>query len=311
MDAVNTIHVIKHESSSPGFWKTLAKYKTYYLFISPFFILFTIFGIYPAIYALVLSLHQWGGGIDTWKFVGLRNFQALWLADPVFIETAVVMFKYMVIIVPAMTLLSLVFAVLLNSREAKFLGNFYRSTLILPYVLAPTVISVVFYQLYDPIYGWINLLIGKFGLEHIRWLGDPDWSYIAISIVVLWQFLGYNALIALAGLTGVPSEIYDAAKVDGANSIQTFFLITIPMMRPILLFMAVMSTIGVFNMYAQPWLLTHGGPGYSSNTFSIMLYRNAFEFRSFGYASAIGVSIFVLTGIFSLLQIRLNRMEES
>src|SRR3990172_3904720 len=114
MDAVNTIQAIKHESSSPGFWKTLAKYKTSYLFVSPFFILFTIFGIYPAIYALVLSLHQWGGGTDTWKFVGLRNFQALWLTDPVFRETAVVMCKYLIIVVPAMILLSMVLAVLMN-----------------------------------------------------------------------------------------------------------------------------------------------------------------------------------------------------
>ena len=222
-----------------------------------------------------------------------------------------VMAKYLIIIVPLMTFFALILAVLLNTREASYMGGLYRSSLILPYVLAPTVISVIFYQLYDPTYGWIDLFLTKLGLPAVRWLGSSQWSYIAISIVLLWQYIGYNALIALAGLTGVPTEIYDAARVDGANETQIFFKVTVPLMRPILLFMAVMSTIGVFGMYAQPWLLTHGGPGYSSNTFSIMLYRNAFEFRSFGYASAIGVTIFLLTGVFSFLQVRLNQTDET
>jgi ABC-type sugar transport system permease subunit len=228
-----------------------------------------------------LSLFQGRGRVD-WKFVGLANYTRLWFNDPVFPTTLLNMGKYLLFIVIPMTFMGLLLAVLLNTKQARRLSGFYRTMLILPYVLAPTVISVVFVQIYDYTFGWVNLLLGAVGLPHIDWLGTEKWSLVAISLVILWQFVGYNALIALASLTGIPPEIYDAAKVDGCNAFQEFGLITLPLMRPILLFMAVMTTIGVFNMFAQPWLLTHGGPGYSSNTLIIFLYRTAFEIMQFG-----------------------------
>lgn len=282
------------------------KYKIFYLFISPFFILYAIFGLYPAVYSIFLSLYQ-ARGKAARTFVGLDNYIRLWFHDPVFPVTMLNMGKYLILIVVPMTFFGLVLAVLMNTKQARRLSGFYRTIMILPYVLAPTVISVVFVQIYDYTFGWLNLLLGGIGLPHIDWLGDEKWSLIGVSLVMLWQFVGYNALIALASLTGIPSEIYDAAKVDGCNAFQEFGLITLPLMRPILLFMAVMTTIGVFNMFAQPWLLTHGGPGYSSNTLIIFLYRTAFEVMQFGSAAAIGVTIFILTALFSFLQITLNR----
>jgi len=231
----------------------------------------------------------------------------LWFNDPVFPITLLNMGKYLLLIVVPMTFFGLLLAVLLNTKQVRRLSGFYRTVMILPYVLAPTVIGVVFIQIYDYTYGWLNLLLGALGLPHIDWIGTEKWSLIAVSLVLLWQFVGYNTLIALAALTGISPEIYDAAKVDGCNAFQEFGLITLPLMRPILLFMAVMTTIGVFNMFAQPWLLTHGGPGYSSNTLIIFLYRTAFEVMQFGYAAAIGVTIFLLTAIFSFLQITFNR----
>jgi ABC-type sugar transport system permease subunit len=286
--------------------KWLNKYKIAYLFISPFFILYAIFGLYPAFYSVYLSMFQARGRTD-WTYVGLDNYIRLLFNDPVFPVTLLNMGKYLLLIVVPMTFFGLLLAVLLNSKQARRLSGFYRAVLILPYVLAPTVIGVVFVQIYDYTYGWVNLLIGAVGLPHIDWLGAEQWSLIGISLVILWQFVGYNALIALAALTGISPEIYDAAKVDGCNAVQEFGLITLPLMRPILLFMAVMTTIGVFNMFAQPWLLTHGGPGYSSNTLIIFLYRTAFEIMQFGYAAAIGVVIFIFTAIFSFLQITFNR----
>lgn len=304
---------IKDEKSERGSQANLSKlrqwwrkYKIPYLFISPFFILYAIFGLYPAFYSIYLSLFQARGRASR-TFVGLDNYVRLLFRDPVFPITMLNMGKYLILIVIPMTFLGLVLAVLLNTKQARRLGGFYRTIMILPYVLAPTVISVVFVQIYDYTFGWLNLLLGSIGLPHIDWLGNEKWSLIGVSLVLLWQFVGYNALIALAALTGIPSEIYDAAKVDGCNAFQEFGLITLPLMRPILLFMAVMTTIGVFNMFAQPWLLTHGGPGYSSNTLIIYLYRTAFEVMQFGSAAAIGVTIFFLTALFSFLQITLNR----
>jgi cellobiose transport system permease protein len=294
------------EAFLPRVLKSLNKHKTAYLFISPFFILYAIFGLYPAIYSVFLSMFQ-ARGRTAWTFVGLDNYIRLWFNDPVFPETMLNMGKYLLLIVIPMTFFGLLLAVLLNTKQVRRLSGFYRTVMILPYVLAPTVISVVFIQIYDYTYGWLNLLLGAFGLQHIDWIGTEKWSLIAISLVILWQFVGYNALIALAALTGISPEIYDAAKVDGCNAFQEFGLITLPLMRPILFFMAVMTTIGVFNMFAQPWLLTHGGPGYSSNTLIIFLYRTAFEVMQFGYAAAIGVTIFLLTAIFSFLQITFNR----
>lgn len=284
----------------------LSKYKTAYIFISPFFILYAIFGLYPAIYSVYLSLHA-ARGRQIGQFVGLDNYIRLWFHDPVFPTTLINMGMYLLLIVIPMTFLGLLLAVLLNTRQARLFGGFYRTVMILPYVLAPTVISVIFAQIYDPSFGWVNLVLGLVGIPHIDWVGSEKWSLIAVSLVMLWQFVGYNALIALASLTGISPEIYDAARVDGCNAFQEFGLITLPLMRPILLFMAVMTTIGVFNMFAQPWLLTHGGPGYSSNTLIIFLYRTAFEIMQFGYAAAIGVTIFILTALFSFLQVTLNR----
>jgi ABC-type sugar transport system permease subunit len=296
----------RDETRLPKIKKWLNKYKIAYIFISPFFILYAIFGLYPVFYSVYLSLFQARGRKD-WTFVGLDNYRRLLFEDPVFPVTLLNMGKYLLFIVIPMTFFGLVLAVLLNSKQAQRLSGFYRTMLILPYVLAPTVISVIFVQIYDYSFGWVNLLLGAVGLNHIDWLGTEQWSLIGISLVLLWQFVGYNALIALAALTGISPEIYDAAKVDGCNVFQEFGLITLPLMRPILLFMAVMTTIGVFNMFAQPWLLTHGGPGYSSNTLIILLYRTAFEIMQFGYAAAIGVTIFILTAIFSFLQITFNR----
>jgi lactose/L-arabinose transport system permease protein len=294
------------QSGRTGLWRQIVQHRSGYLFVCPFFILYAIFGLYPAIYSMVLSFHDWGGGKSAWSYIGFANYARLWFADPVFRETLGSMAKYLLAIVPLMTVLALVLAVMLNSRHARFQG-FLRTTLVLPYVLAPTVIAVVFYQLLDPSYGWLNLLLHLFGFGEIPWLGSEKFSLWAITIVMLWQFVGYNTLIMLAGLTGIPSELFDAAKVDGCNAFQEFRHVTVPLMRQILLFAAVMSTIGVLNMFAQPWLLTHGGPGYSSNTLSIMLYRTAFEFGRFGYASAVGITIFALSAVFSFLQIRLIR----
>jgi ABC-type sugar transport system permease subunit len=294
------------EAFLPRVLKWLNKYKNAYIFISPFFILYAIFGLFPAIYSVDLSLHA-ARGRSMGEFVGLDNYIRLWFHDPVFPTTLLNMGLYLLYIVVPMTFLGLLLAVMLNTKQARGLSGFYRTMMILPYVLAPTVISVVFVQIYDPSFGWVNLLLGAVGLPYIDWIGSEKWSLIAVSLVLLWQFVGYNALIALAALTGISPEIYDAAKVDGCNAFQEFGLITLPLMRPILLFMAVMTTIGVFNMFAQPWLLTHGGPGYSSNTLIIFLYRSAFEIMQFGYAAAIGVTIFILTALFSFLQIMFNR----
>ena len=311
-EGVSGPHRLDTTKSGPGDktirigWRGLSRHKVPYFFVAPFFILYAIFGFYPVLYSLVLSFFEWRGR-GQWQFIGLDNFLRLWFNDPVFHTTLVNMGKYLFAIVPVMTFLGLLFAVLLNTKQAQALNSVYRTMLILPYVLAPTVISVVFYQIFDPTVGWLNLGFESFGLPHINWLGDQQWSLIAVSLVLIWQFVGYNTLIALAALTGISPEIYDAAKVDGCTPFQEFGLITLPLMRPILLFMAVMSTIGVFNMFAQPWLLTHGGPGYSSNTLIIFLYRSAFEIMQFGYAAAIGITIFVLTAIFSFLQIWLNK----
>lgn len=294
------------EAFLPRARKWLNKYKIPFIFISPFFILYAVFGLYPAVYSVDLSLHA-ARGRELGQYVGLENYIRLWFHDPVFPVTLLNMGLYLLAIVVPMTFLGLLLAVLLNTKQARLFSGFYRTMMILPYVLAPTVIAVVFAQIYDPSFGWVNLLLGLVGLPHIDWVGSEKWSLIAISLVILWQFVGYNTLIALASLTGISPEIYDAARVDGCNSFQEFGLITLPLMRPILLFMAVMSTIGVFNMFAQPWLLTHGGPGYSSNTLIIYLYRTAFEVMQFGYAAAIGVTIFILTALFSFLQITLNR----
>jgi ABC-type sugar transport system permease subunit len=274
-----------------------------YLFISPFFIFFLIFGLYPIIYSFVLSLNTWNAN-KPWIFIGLKNYRDLLFNDPVFWTSLWNVIYIFLLNVPIMIFLSVFIAIALNNplRKGK---DFYRIVYLLPYVTSVLSIAIVFYVLFDDRAGLINLLLGLLGLPPVHWLTSTGMSKVSIDILVTWKWTGYNMVIALAGLQSIETQIYDAAKIDGASSFRTFWRITFPLLRPVIGFQFIMSTIGTFNMFTEPYFLTNGGPGYSSLTLVLYLYRTAFKFFKLGYGAAIAFLTFILVLIPSVLQVRI------
>jgi ABC-type sugar transport system permease subunit len=281
----------------------VARNKQAYLFVSPFFILFIVFGLYPIIYSFVLSLHEWHAN-KPWNYVGLKNYATLLTKDKVFWTSLFNVVYIFIINVPVMIFLSVFIALALNNPARKHKDAF-RIIYLLPYVTSVLSIAIVFYVLFDDRNGVINGLIGLVGIPPVQWLTSQSMSKISIDILVTWKWTGYNMIIALAGLQSIDTQIYDAAKIDGAGSARTFWKITLPLLRPVIGFQFIMSTIGTFNMFTEPYFLTNGGPGYSSITLVLYLYRTAFKFFQLGYGAAIAFLTFIVVLIPAVVQVRM------
>jgi len=278
-------------------FKKINKNKIPYLFVSPFYILFAIFMLYPTVYSFHLSFHQWSG-VGPKIYVGLLNYISLLVVDRPFkqslINSVIIFFEY----VPGMTLLALILAALLNSKYVR-LRNVFRTFIILPYVTANVAVAFSFQSLLGKEYGLVNLFLGWFGIEPIAWLNSPSLARICLSSLVAWRWLGYNMVILLAGLQNIPPELYEAATIDGATSTQSFFRITLPLMKPMLLFVIILSTIGTFSLFTEPYILTGGGgPMNATLTPVLYLYKVGFQYLRFGISSSIA---YVLTIILLIL----------
>ncbi len=274
-----------------------------YLFVAPFFVFFLVFGLYPIIYSFVLSLHVWHAN-KPWNYVGLKNYANLLVKDKVFWESVYNVVYIFVINVPIMIFLSVFIAVALNNPARKH-KDVFRIIYLLPYVTSVLSIAIVFHVMFDDKGGVINGLLGLLHVPPVQWLTSQSMSKVTIDLMVTWKWTGYNMIIALAGLQSIETQIYDAAKIDGSGGFRTFWKITLPLLRPVIGFQFIMSTIGTFNMFTEPYFLTNGGPGYSSLTLVFYLYRSAFKFFQLGYAAAIAFLTFLLVLIPSAIQVRL------
>jgi ABC-type sugar transport system permease subunit len=286
-----------------GYFRRIGRHGRAYLFISPFYVIFAVFGFYPIIYSFILSLNKWHA-TKAWQFVAFKNYYDLLFNDPVFWTSVWNVVFIFLINVPPMIILSVIIAVALNNPSRRF-KDFFRVTYLLPYVTSVLSIAIVFYVLFDDMKGLVNILLQVVHLDPIPWLTSTKFSKISIDILVTWKWTGYNMIIALAGLQSIDTEIYDAAKIDGAGNARTFWRITLPLLRPVLGFQFIMSTIGTFSMFTEPYFLTDGGPGYSSLTLVLYLYRVAFKFFELGYGAAIAFLTFVLVLIPSVFQVRM------
>lgn len=291
----------QREQQMPKWLHTLSKHRWPYLFISPFFILFGIFGAYPALFSLYLSLNEWNG-VGEMRYIGLDNFSRL-LNDRLFIrsfENSVALFF---LYVPAMLLLALVLAVILNSPRIRGF-RIFRTIIFLPFITNMVAAGFTFQVLLNKQYGLVNAFLANFGIAPVPWLESPFGAKVALSLLIIWAWVGYNMVLMLAGLQTIPNEVKEAARVDGANTVQVFFLIIIPLMRPVLLFSTVMSTIGTFNLFAEVDTLTQGGPQFATITPIIKIYGNAFSQFQLGYASAMSYTYFVIVFVLALIQMR-------
>ncbi len=291
-------------AKSRGLLGELWRHRMEYLFISPFFVLFAIFGAYPLGWALILSFSQWRG-FGPMQWVGLDNYRAM-LKDIYIAKALLNTLIFTAILVPTGVLLALFFAVVLNIKDLRARGVF-RTIYFLPYITSTVIVAIVFQQFLDDTYGWLNGFLRLLGLSPVPWLRGEGWAKLSIVMLAHWQGVGYNTLIMLGGLQGIEPEVYEAAKMDGASSWQTFWRITLPLMRPIMLFVSILGTIGVLNMFAQPYMLTKGGPGTDTLTLTLRLYNLGFGQTRYGDAAAFGFLISFLVIAVSFLQLRFLR----
>ncbi|TFD96990.1 carbohydrate ABC transporter permease [Jeotgalibacillus sp. R-1-5s-1] len=276
-----------------------------YMFVAPAVILFSIFMAYPIIYSFILSFQSGQG--SNMEFTGLDNFARLF-SDDIFITALKNTFILLIIQVPIMIFLALIIANLLNSALLKFKGVF-RVSFFLPAVTSLVAYSIIFsIMLMND--GVVNQFITAIGLDSIPWLSDPFWAKASLIIAMTWRWVGYNMVIFLAGLQNIPEELYEAASMDGASKIRQFFSITIPNLKPVILFTVILSTIGTLQLFDEPFVLTKGGPSDATLTIGMYLYQTGFRFFDFGYASTIAYVIVILIAIMTFIQFKVTGDQE-
>ena len=277
---------------------------TGWVFLLPATILIAWMSFYPMIQAFILSL-QTGMGINL-KFNGFANYARI-LKDPTFKQTLSNTFLYLIIQVPIMLILAVIFASLLNNRDLKFRGLF-RTCIFLPCATGLVAYSMISRTLftYD---GMVNNMLLKFGLisEAINWLNDPVYAKAVIIIGLVWRWTGYNMVFYLSAMQSIDYSIYEAARIDGANSYQQLMRITIPLLRPIILVTAIMSTNGTLQLFDESVNLTRGGPGNMTITMSHYIYNTMFTKNpNFGYAAAMSFVILVMVAVLAAIQMKVG-----
>ncbi len=276
-----------------------------YAMLLPTLVIFAVFMIYPILYSFYLSFTEFTGG--TYNFVGLRNYIELF-HDPVFYKALFNTFFYLIIQVPVMISLALLLAVLVEQKFVRGKG-FFRMATFLPTITSLVAYSLVFKVLFNTNYGLINYIVEFFGGEKIQWIYSAWPARASIIISITWRWVGYNMIILLAGIQAIPTEMYESASLDGASFWQQLFYITIPAIKPIILFTTITSTIGTLQLFDEPYILTQGGPNYATITLGEYLYDNGFTYLKFGFASALGYVMVIIIGLLSWLQFRVNKEE--
>ncbi|WSD63512.1 sugar ABC transporter permease [Actinacidiphila glaucinigra] len=280
-----------------------------YLAISPFYLVFGVFMLWPVFYSLYLAFHRWDG-IGEMQFVGLQQFRFL-MDDPVFwLSIRNTLAIWVLSTVPTL-LGALVLATLLNSvRRFK---SFYRIALFLPNVTSIVAIAIFFGAVFSNNFGLVNAILHMAGLPEVQWMSNPWTIKLVIALLMTWQWTGYNMIIYLAGMQAIPGEVYEAARIDGAGPVRTFLRITIPILRPIILFTVVISTVNGLQSFTEPQVLfgsnaanaNLGGPGQAGLTTLLYFYQSAFSNNDFGYGAAIVWAFFVLVLVLVVVNWRL------
>jgi cellobiose transport system permease protein len=280
-----------------------------YLYISPFFLLFLVIGLFPLAYTAYVSVFDWsllGGKGD---FVGLQNYRDV-LDNPYFWKSLVNTLSIFVLSSGPQVVIAIVLAGLLDTRLRG--SVLWRMSVLLPFVVAPAAVAIIFGSLYGDRYGLVNEALGWLGVSPIQWHVDRLASHVAIATMVNWRWTGYNALILLAAMQTVPRDLYDAAAIDGAGKIRQFTKITIPTIRPTIIFVVITSTIGGLQIFAEPRLFDstsahNGGSDRQFSTITMLIYDFGWHLRDLGRASATAWLLFLLIIVIALVNLALSR----
>jgi len=264
------------------------------LFILPAILGTFVFIIIPTIASFALSFTQWDL-LNEIKFIGLANYKEIF-SDRIFIKILINTFVYAITTTIFGVLIPLILACILNSKiKCK---DFFKTAYFLPFVTPMIVIAIIWEWIFDPNIGILNQLLHL----NINWLYDPNFAMPALILVSVWKLIGYNMIIFLAGLTGINQELLEASEIDGANAIQTFWKITVPLLSPTIFFVIIITAISSFQVFDLIYLMTQGGPLDSTNVIVYAIYKNAFEYFRIGKASALAYVLFVITFVLTALQ---------
>lgn len=278
-----------------------------YLMIGPTLIGLAVFYIWPVVQTIYLSFTKWGG-FGKYKWTGALNYELLF-RDPnlwIALKNTLV---YTVLSVPASIAISILVAVLLNQKIKGV--SFYRTLYFLPVVTMAAAVAMVWRWLYNADYGLINYLLGAVGIEGPRWISDPAIALYAVIIVAIWSSIGYNMVIFLAGLQGIPRSYYEAAEIDGAGPVRMFFTITLPLLTPSIFFVSITSLIGAFQVFDLIYLMIGsklGNPATEyTQTVAYLFFTNGFESGNGGYAAAIAVVLLAIILLVTIVQMKLQK----
>ncbi|MBB3945449.1 lactose/L-arabinose transport system permease protein [Rhizobium skierniewicense] len=275
-----------------------------YAFLAPYLLIFATFWLWPIISSFLLSFQN--TRINPWRFAPSMNWGRLF-GDPAFYNALQNTIVILIVQVPVMIALATIMAVLLNSPLLKA-RPLFRFAFFAPVVVGEVAYAAVFRLMFSADFGIINKFIMSIGLPPVSWFDNGTAAMAVIIIAVTWRWAGYNAIIILAGLQSIPGDVYEAARLDRVSKRQQFLHITLPLLKPIIMFCVVLSVIGTMQLFTEPFLITNrGGPGGATETLGIFLYRQGFTALNFGYASAIAYTIAALAVVISLFQLWVGR----
>ncbi len=280
-----------------------------WFFIAPALLLIGVFFFLPVGASLLLSLTDFDiyaiADSSNTRFVGLRNYAALF-DNPVFWAAVKNTFYFALVGGPLTVAVSLGAALLVNARVVKY-KSFFRTIFFVPFVTTLVAVAIVWKYLYHPQYGLFNYMLSWFGIGPIGWLSDASWAMPSIILMAVWKNFGYNMLIFIAGLQNIPVELYEAAYLDGAGPLRRFWNVTLPMLAPTFLFVGVITMIGYFQLFAEPYVMTGGGPLRATTSLVLLMYEEGFRWWRMGVAAAVAFVLFVIILLWTLLQFRLQR----
>jgi len=271
------------------------------LFILPYAFLWGFFLIWPLAYGFFISLHKWDP-LRGSKFIGLANYVKLF-RSPIFWNAFFNTFEFAGIAVPLIIILGLVFALLMQRMSIRG-GRFIEASLFFPYLLTVSIVSLVWKWLFDPDVGLVLYYSSRLGLHLPTFLADKFWALPAIAFATAWWLVGYRMVIFKAAMGDIPPELYESAELDGAGGYQKFRHITLPLLRPAILFALILTTISGFRVFGQVIMMTAGGPGRSSEVLALYLFRRGFDYLQMGLAAAVGFILFVIILIITVISFR-------
>ena len=279
--------------------------KTAYLFVLPYIVYFLAFVAYPLTFSLVLMFHRWNI-VTPMEWIGLKNFIRMF-DDPLVLRSFLNTIIFLAIHIPLQIAAALGFAMLLNSR-IRF-KSFFRAVYFTPVVVSGVVVTILWQQMYSFDNGVLNAILGSVGINKIPWLVDPAIAMPSIAVMATWKNVGIYIVLFLVGLQHIPAELYEAAEIDGGSKTKAFWHVTVPMLNPTIIGVIVLSTIGGFSLFIEPYVLTGGGPMQSTLSAMLYIYNQAFYFGHMGYAATLGIVFALVILVVVVLQRKVMEAE--